>query len=92
MRVPGHEGHKCISFSFTHFHLPSSLSEIISNPIFKVVIGHVVRLLHSRDCVWIVLLNWQFINIETLAKSFFESSHVNVGTEHKNFPVTILRT
>ena len=44
------------------------------------------------DCVWIVLLNWQFINVETLAESFFESSHVNFGTEQKNFPLAILRT
>lgn len=44
------------------------------------------------DCVWIVLLNWQFINFEMLADSFFESSHVNFGTEQKNFPVAILRT
>ena len=35
---PSHERHKCISFSFTHFHLLSSLSKIILNPILKVVI------------------------------------------------------
>ena len=51
-----------------------------------------VRLLHSSILCLDGVVELAVYQIETLAESFFESSHVNFGTEQKTFPVAILRT